>query len=140
MSSAFAPRGTQFLRSPDGTTYTKYAEVVKIDNTGMKADLADVTNMDSTSSFKEYLPTLIDAGEIKLDLNFINTDAEQNLLMGDFSGQTLLFWRIQLPTARGKFEFQGYVTQVDSTFEIAKQAMRAVTVKVTGPITWTPNV
>ena len=61
MSSAWAPRGTQVLRSPDGVTYTKFAEVTKIDNTGMKANLATVTNMDSTSSFEEYLPTLLDA-------------------------------------------------------------------------------
>jgi hypothetical protein len=140
MSAAFAPRGTQMMRSPDGTTYTKYAEVVKIDNSGMKADMADVTNMDSTSSFKEYLPTLLDAGEVKLDLNFINTDAIQNDLMDDFTNQTLLFWRIQLPATRGKFEFQGYVTQVDTALEITKQAMRTVTVKITGPNTWTPNV
>jgi hypothetical protein len=140
MSSAFAPRGTQFLRSPDGVTYTKFAEVIKIDNSGMKADLADVTNMDSTSSFKEFLPTLLDAGEFKLDLNFINTDAIQNDLMTDFTNQTLLSWRVQFPAARGKMEFQGYVTQVDTSLEVTKQAMRTVTVKVTGPITWTPNV
>ena len=140
MSGAWAPRGTQVLRSPDGTTYTKFAEVVKIDNSGMKADLAEVTNMDSTSSFKEFLPTLLDAGEVKLDLNFINTDAIQNDLMTDFSNQTLLFWRIQFPSARGKMEFTAYVTQVDTSLEITKQAMRTVTLKITGPLTWTANV
>jgi hypothetical protein len=140
MSSAFAPRGTQFLRSADGVTYTKAAEVVKIDISGAKADLADVTNMDSTSSFKEFLPTLLDAGEVKLDLNLINTDAIQNDFVADFNNQTLLYWRIQFPNARGKFEFQGYVTQNDVSAEITKQTMRSVTVKITGPNTWTPSV
>jgi Lambda phage tail tube protein, TTP len=140
MSLAFAPRGTQLLRSPDGSAYTKYAEVVKIDNTGMKADLADVTNMDSASSFKEYLPTLIDAGDVKFDANFINTDAIQNDLMGDFSNQTLLYWRIQFPNTRGKMEWQGYITQVDTSIELPKAVTRAVTIKVTGPLVWTPNV
>jgi predicted secreted protein len=128
------------MRSPDGSSYTKYAEVIKIDNTGMKADLADVTNMDSASSFKEYLPTLIDAGEVKFDANFITTDAIQNDLTTDFSNQTLLYWRIQFPGTRGKLEWDGYVTQVDTSIELPKQVTRAVTIKVTGPLTWTPNV
>jgi len=140
MSNAFAPRGTQLMRSPDGATYTKIGEAIKIDNSGMKADLADVTNMDSPSSFKEYLPTLLDGGEVKIDCNFVNTDAIQNDLMNDFTGQTLLYWRVQLPSARGKFEFQGYITGLDTSLDVPKQATRAVTIKITGPNTWTPNV
>ena len=73
-------------------------------------------------------------------MNFINTDAIQNDLMTDFTNQTLLFWRIQFPASRGKLEFEAYVTQVDTRLEITKQAMRAVTLKITGPLTWTPNV
>jgi len=140
MSSAFAPRGTQLQRSTDGVSYTKFAEVLKVDNSGMKADLADVTNMDSPTAFREYLPTLLDAGEVKFDTNLINTDAIQNDLMTDFTNQTLLFWRIQLPNTRGKWEFQGYVTGVDTSLEVAKQAQRAITLKITGAIVWTPNV
>ena len=140
MSGAFAPRGTQFLRSVDGVSYTKYAEVSKIDRSGMKANLADVTNLDSPSAFEEVLPTTLSPGEAKLDLNFINTDAEQNLLMSDYSNQTSLYWRIQFPGTRGKEEFQGYVTDVGVAIEVKKQVMRTVTIACTGQPTWTPNV
>jgi len=128
------------MRSPDGTSYTKIAEVIKIDLSGMKADLADVTNMDSTSSFREFLPTLLDAGECKADCNFINADTIQNDIEADFTAQTLLYWRVQLPNTRGKYEFQAYVSGIDPSFEVPKQATRAVTLKITGPRTWTPSV
>ena len=102
-SAAFAPRGTQFQHSPDGVTYTTVAEVIKIQTTGSKADLADVTNMDSASAFREYLATLVDSGEISLDTNFIPGNATQQILATDFNNQTLGYYKIVL-RARQQFD------------------------------------
>lgn len=135
MSSAFAPRGTQFQHSPDGVTYTTVAEVIKIQTTGSKADLADVTNMDSASSFREYLATLVDSGEISLDLNFIPGNAPQQALATDFNNQTLGYYKIVLPSTLGNSTFRAYVSSRDYDLPIDKQGTKQVKLKITGPTT-----
>jgi len=137
MSSAFAPRGTQFQHSPDGTTYTTVAEVNKIQSTGSKADLADVTNMDSASSFREFLATLVDSGEIAIDTNFLPGNATQQILDTDFNNQTLGYYKIVLPNALGNATFRAYVASKDFDLPIDKQGTKAIKLKVTGAITVT---
>lgn len=139
MSASFLPRGSQFGRSTDGTAYVTIAEAKKIDFS-IKGDFTDVSNMDSPSVYKEWLPTMIDGGTVKVDLNFINTDATQNALWTDLSGQTDLFWKVQLPNARGKFTFNGFVEALDPSFDVEKPASMTLSVKITGLLTWTPNV
>lgn len=135
MSNAFAPRGTAFQHSPDGTTYTTVAELLKIEGSGSKADLADVTNMDSSSSFKEYLATLVDAGEFSIDANFIPGNATQKVLDTDFAAQTNGYYKVVLPGSLGNMTFRGFVSNTDYMLPIDKQGTRAFKIKVTGPIT-----
>jgi predicted secreted protein len=139
MSNAFAPRGTELQRGTPLTspTYTTIAEVTKISISGSKADLADVTNMDSPSNFREFLPTLLDSGEIKAEMNFIPGDATQAAVLADFNGQVLSPWQIVLPNSLGSFTFNAYVTTEDVDLPIDKQGTRSFTLKVTGPVTFT---
>jgi predicted secreted protein len=137
MSNAFAPRGTLFQHSPDGITYTTVAEVTKIQSSGSKADLADVTNMDSSSSFREFLATLVDSGEISLDTNFIPGNATQQILETDFNNQTLGYYKIVLPNSLGNATFRAYVSSKDFDLPVDKQGTKAIKLKVTGAITAT---
>ena len=135
MSSAFAARGTQLQRA--GVTI---AEVTKINKSGSKMDLVDVTNMDSPSFFREFLPTLNDSGELSFDCNFIPGDAAQQALLDDFNNQVKSAYIIPLPSTKGRFSFDGYVTTDDLDLTIDKAATKPGKVKVTGPITFTPDV
>jgi predicted secreted protein len=131
----FAPRGTALQHSPDGVTYTTIAKVLKIDNTGSKADLADVTNMDSPTIYREFLPTLADAGEVTFDCNFEPGDASQQILNTDFQAQTEGYYKIVLPGSLGSATFRAYVSSQDFALPIDKQGTKALKLKVTGPIT-----
>ena len=139
MSASFLPRGTAFNRSPDGAAYTKVAEAKKI-TFSVKGEFLDATSMDSPSAYKEWTPGMIDGGSVKVELLFINTDAVQNDFWTDLSGQTLLYWSVQLPNTRGKFTFQGYVEELGPDFDVEKLATNSVSIKITGLLTWTPNV
>lgn len=139
MSNAFLPRGTQFKRSPDGASYTTVAEAKRV-AVSIKGAFEDVSNFDSPTAYKEYIPGLIDGGSIKVDCNLINTDAIQTDFYSDLANQTLLYWRIQLPSTRGKLEFQGFVEEVAPDLSHDKAAAMSVSVKVTGQVTWTANV
>lgn len=138
MSGAFLPRGTQFQRSPDGTTYTTIGEAKKVTQS-RKAEILDATNMDTATAYREKVPGLIDPGDIKVDLHFLNNDAVQNALETDFSNQTNLYWKIVLPNTRGHYAFQGYVTELAPDFDVTKLAAQSLGITVTGPVVWTPN-
>jgi hypothetical protein len=110
------------------------AEIRTIDIGGAKSDFADATNMDSLGSFKEWVPTLLEAGEVSFTGNFLGTtDATQTQLLADFNGQTLLAWTIVLPFTRGTFTFSGYVASFDVKMDVTKLADFTAKIKISGP-------
>lgn len=134
MSKAFAPRGTLIQHSPDDLTWLTIAEVKKIQHTGSKTDLADVTNL-SSSGFREFLATLSDSGEVSIDANFVPKDAGQAILMTDFNNQALAYYMIVLPNSLGQAQFQAYVSSSDFDLPFDKEGSRTIKLKITGPIT-----
>ncbi len=145
MSKSFRPQGI-VLQTDKGTgTFEPIAEVKKIDFTGGKADMADVTNQDSVGAHREFLPTLLDAGELSFDGNYLgNLDASQADLQTLFEGQTLSQWKIILPippgetVSRGTWSFAAYVNAFDPVFPVDKEASFTAKLKITGPRTFTP--
>jgi predicted secreted protein len=148
-SKAFAGRGSQLQRGDAGTpteNFVTIAEMKKITRTGSKADLADVTNMDS-GNYREKLPTLLEPGEINFEGNYIPSDATQANLQADFDGQALHHWKIILPqiagsppTSRGSWSFSGYVTAVDNPdLQVDKEAVVTGKITITGAATYSPT-
>lgn len=139
MSQAFKAQGT-ILQGDFGSggTQTPVAEIVKIQRTGGKSDLADVTNLQSPSAFREYLPTLLDAGEVSLDGNYLgNEDDSQQSFQTMFNNQTLGAWSIILPSSRGTWTFSAYVSSFDFDLPHDKQATFTAKLKITGAPTFT---
>ena len=131
MSGAIAPRGTLFQRNA-----VTIAEVIKIQRSGSKADMANVTNMDS-GVFMEWLPTLLDSGEISIEMNLLPGNAAQASLLADFNGQVLSSYVIELPSTAGHWSFSAYVTSDDFDLDPTKQATKSVKFKITGAVTYT---
>lgn len=148
MSKAFRPQGLLLqVDNPagSGAGFTTIAEVKKVDFTGGKADTADVTNMDSTGAYREFLPTLLDAGELSFDGNYLgNADITQAELQSTFDSQILASWKIVLPTppgesvSRGTWSFLAFVTSFDPSFPIDKESSFTAKLKITGARTFTP--
>ena len=140
MSKAFAGIGTQLQRSGDaGVTYVTIAEMTKIQGSGSKADVIDVTNMDSPTAYREKLVTLLDAGDIALDGNLVADDATQASVQADFDARALNKWRIVLPVdpdtsvSRGRWDFEAFVSGVDFDIQHDKQATISAKLAITGP-------
>jgi hypothetical protein len=136
-SVSLAGRGSQLQRSPDGITYTTLAEVKTFSQSGSKQDYDDITNMDSPSSFREYLATLNDSGEMGFDLIFFPGNSIQQQLRSDFNNQTLLYWKVLLANGTNGISFTGYVqTPGDLEVNIDKAVMRkGAKIKITGSVT-----
>lgn len=132
-TGGFRGQGTLLQRA--GVTV---AEVVNIDIGGAKADFDDATSMDSTGAFKEWIPTLLEAGEVSFTGVFVGSgSASQTQLLSDFNNQTLETWTIVLPSGKGTFTFSAYVAQFDVKIPHDKKVDFSSKLKITGPNTLT---
>lgn len=89
-----------------GTTLTwnsnLVAEITNIGGVEISVDEVDVTNHDSVDNYKESIPTLIDAGEVSIEGNFIPSDTNgQIALMNDCNSRTVRAFIITFPAATG---------------------------------------
>jgi predicted secreted protein len=135
-SQAIAGRGSilQFgTGSVSPYTFSVLAEVKKIQFSGSKYDLADVTNFES-GTFREWLPTLADSGEISFEANLIPSDASQAALLTAFNNATLQPWQVVLPNSVGTFAFNAYVSSLERDIPLDKEATISGKLKVTGQI------
>lgn len=143
-SQAFAGRQTvlQYSTNPPSVAYTELNEVKTIGFSGMKYDMQDVTNMNS-SNFKEWLPTLADSGDLSIAGNLIPNDQSEADLIGFFNNATLVTWEVVLPaginfpTSEGTFKFTAYVASIDRSIPVEKEASITIKLKITGQISFT---
>src|SRR6476619_5151780 len=102
------------------------AEVQKVTFSGNKVDFADVTNIQSPDNYKEFIPTLIEAGELSFDANFIPGDETQTDLYTARDARTKKSWEVVLPDSLGTFSFDAYVASIDQALDFAKEAKLTV--------------
>ena len=148
LSQAFAGRGSklQYSTNPPSIPYVIFAEIKTANITGSKADLADVTNMES-GNIKEWLPTLIDWGEVNVAGNLIPNDAAQQAVIGFFTNQTRVNWQIVLPpnvaqgyaTTLGTYGFAGFATSYDIAVPVEKEGSFSAKIKITGALVFQPG-
>jgi len=115
------------------------AELTKISRSGSKSDLADVTNMDSVGAYREFLPTLLDAGDLSLEGNYLgNQEATQQSLQTLFDNQTLSTGcTLVAPGGRGTLTFSCYVSEPPNPdFSHDKPATFSAKLKITGKPTF----
>jgi len=147
-SQAFAPIGSELeieipVGSPAVLTFTPIAEIQTIQRSGSKSDLVDVTNMQSTGGYREFLATLRDAGDVSFSGNYIPNDASQQALQTLFDGATLVACKIVLPPAGtytvslGTWTFNAYVQSNDYDLPHDKEGKISGKLKITGKPTFT---
>lgn len=86
---------------------TKVAKVVNINGPGPTGDDIDISNQDTTTGYKEFLPGLVDQGEFGVDL--VVTEDEFALLLGYFYADRA--WKIAFPSG-ATFHGDGYIKEL----------------------------
>lgn len=137
-SNAVAGVGTQFKRGNGASseTFTAIAEVLSINGPGMDKQEIDVTNLDSTGGWREYITGFKDGGTVELEMNF--TYASYDLLFGDFEDDESHNYQIVLSDSTAStFAFAGLVKACPISVTADQQITANVTIKLTGPVTLT---
>lgn len=136
MSDAIAGKGTQFRRwnTTDGT-WDVIAEVNSISGPGMTRDTIDVTSLDSTGGYREFIGGFRDGGNVSLSMNF--TRAGYELMKDDFEDDTLQNYEIFMSECPDltSLEFEGLVTELPLSIVPDDKITADVTIKVSGAVT-----
>lgn len=132
-SQAMAAYGTLLKRGDGGSpeTFTVIAEVLDIKPPSFSADTEEVTHQESPGGFKEYVVTLLDAGEVTFDVNFIPTDASHQGLLSDLQARAKRNFQLVFPDGT-TWTFAAYVTGFEPDAPVGGKLSASVTLKVTG--------
>jgi len=122
-----------------GTTFslngTPVAELTKIDGPACKRDDIDITSHDS-SYWKEFLPGLIEAGEIDCEGNYVPGDAGMAEVIDAISSDTVLStFAVQTPQGYG-FSGSGILTAFKVSLPFDDKAEVSFTLKISGELTF----
>lgn len=134
-SNAVSGVGTKFLRwSSSLATWVVQAEINSITGPTMTRDFIDVTSLDSTGGYREYIAGFRDAGTISLSMNF--TRATYESFKTDYESADNQYYEIVLPdTEETTLEFMGLVTECPMTIPTDDKITADVTIKISGPVT-----
>jgi predicted secreted protein len=135
MSDAIAGVGIELRRyNPDTSEWERLAEILSYDGPNKKRDTIDVTNMDSSGGYKEFIGGFRDSGELKCPMNF--TRATYDLMNDDFESNTKQTYELAIPDDDNtSLSFLGMVTDLGFKADTSKQITADVTIKVSGQIT-----
>lgn len=133
MSLAVSGVGTQFRRW-NGSAWANLAEINSITGPTMTRDFIDVTSLDSTGGYREFITGFRDAGTISLSMNF--TRDTYDAFKADFESADLQYYEICLSDVENTtLEFAGLVTECPITIPTDDKITADVTIKITGAVT-----
>lgn len=112
-------------------------EVIDISGPEQKAEKDDVTNQSSPNFYKEWIPTLLDGGDVSFNANFVPGASVQGGLLSAMQARTLEDFTLTPPTpyAANVISFSAYVTDWDLKTPHSKKATLEVKLSVSGPVT-----
>jgi predicted secreted protein len=119
--------------------FTAIAEIVSADGPSIEAEDIDVTTLDSTGGFKEFISGLKDGGTLDLSLLFTK-GATQIGLRADLEATppTARNYRLTIPTSPNTIADFSATPKSFSHSQSPTAALAAeVSLKISGAITWT---
>ena len=133
-SNAVAGVGTVFNRwDSDAGKWDAIAEINSITGPIMSRDTIDVTSLDSTGGYREFITGFRDGGTVVLSMNFTRTTYE--LMKTDFESNVAQNYQIDLPDGENtSLDFEGLVTELPLTIPTDDKITADVTIKITGQV------
>ena len=129
-SQATAGVGTTFRRW-DGTNWVEIAEIKQITGPRKTRTTIDVTSLDSTGGYNEFIGGFRDGGTVVLAMIFRRDTYE--IMDGDFESNVLRNYEIYLPDDEfTSIEFEGLVTELPLEIAPDDAITTNVTIKVSG--------
>lgn len=128
MTDAIAGVGTVFTRDS-----VAIAEIRNISGPGMTRDFIDVSNLDSTAGYREFIAGFRDGGELTFSMNFTIGGYDDLLL--DYESESVQSYELILPdSGTTTFSFSGFVTNLPLNITPDDAVTVDVTIKISGQV------
>ncbi len=123
-------------------TTATLANVTSISGLDSEVSELDVTSHDSSGAYREKVASFIDAGEVKLDLNFDPNATTHRATTGGImylrDQRLITQWQVTFPgTPVHKVGFQAFVKSAPFDAPFDEKLTSSVVLSVTGSATWT---
>jgi hypothetical protein len=139
-SQAKAGYGTLLKRGDGGSpeVFSTVGEVRNISGPTMEVGEAEVTTHSSAAagSFREFVATLIDAGQIEFEVNYNPSDATHQGIRSDLLNRRTGNWKIVLPGGIETVTFSAFVKSAPYEFPTDDVIKQKITLRVTGAPVW----
>ena len=138
MSDAISAFGT-LLKIGDGgdpESFTTIAEVKDISGPSLSLATEEITNHSSPGGWREFIGTLLDAGEVTFDINFIPTHSTHNAstgLIADMVNKVKRNFQLVFPDAGNTtWNFTALITGFELSEPVEGTLSASVTLRITG--------
>lgn len=123
------------LQRGDGATptevFTTIANTTSIEGPGIEREDIDVTAHDTENNYMEFVPGLVDGGEVEIEVNY--DPAEHDSLVADFDDTDARNWRLVFPDPDATtWSFSGFLTEFTPEAPYDDKLAASITLKVTG--------
>jgi len=122
----------------NGTILTVLSNIISVKPPSATRDTIDTTVHGSTGDYREFISSLIDAGEVTFNMNYILNGADDTLILAAFAAGDVRTFAVDLNTATVPWRIAGsaIVTgYMRDDVVIDGKMTSQITLKVTGPIT-----
>ena len=137
MAQGTIGHGIRLQRASDATpaVFTDIGELKELNGPSLARDSVDVSHSLSPNRYREFIPGMLDAGEVSGVLALVpsgtQADAHQEVI-DDLNTATLRQYRILYPDANVYWLFDGFFTSVDHATPIDDEMTLPFTIKVSG--------
>jgi predicted secreted protein len=137
--SATSGAGTKFRRWNASATsaagaWETIGNITGISGPDASRETIDTTTLDSVAGYREFIPSLRDAGSMSLTMNFSRDTYD--MMKADFESDNLQNYQIVLPDSDSTtLEFEGMVTEIPLEIPLDDKISADVTIKISGEVT-----
>lgn len=141
MSEQIIAYGATVERSADDITYTSIAECKGIAVPVVSTEYQEVTSLDSTGGFREYIKGLKDAGEVSVPMGYTADGYEA--MLADQNAADSIYYRVTMKLQPGQsttgdiFEFRAFPTPELESNDLGAPVNINLQLRLTGAVTWT---
>jgi len=136
MSDGIHGHGTSLKVSANTqvTTVTTIGNIISISGPNQSRDSIDISTMDSTNKFREFIPGMLDSGEITFELNYDGTALGTAHALQLLKTNTAQYWHITFPdhtteTSKSDIYCLGFITALGHAIPFDDKVTQSVTVK-----------
>lgn len=117
----------------NGTTYVAVAELLKVTPPQYSRDAVETTHMQSTGRYREFIPGMLNGGEVTLEISF--TPSAADVILAALENNSLGSFRITHQSGI-TVTFSAVPTNYNPGLTIDDRNTASVTLKVSGKPLW----